>query len=89
MLRNIIYISSFTALIVFAVACGSGSSNAGKAVETSNTNIEVYYTCTMHPEVHKDKPGECPKCGMTLVKKEVAKADSAHVHQHSDTMQMK
>jgi heavy metal-binding protein len=25
------------------------------------------YTCLMHPEVMKDAPGECPKCGMPLV----------------------
>ena len=25
------------------------------------------YTCPMHPEVISDKPGKCPKCGMTLV----------------------
>jgi len=25
------------------------------------------YTCSMHPEVIKDAPGTCPKCGMTLV----------------------
>ncbi len=25
------------------------------------------YTCRMHPEVISDKPGKCPKCGMTLV----------------------
>ena len=24
------------------------------------------YTCPMHPEVRQDKPGVCPKCGMTL-----------------------
>ena len=29
----------------------------------------VIYTCEMHPEVQMDKPGNCPKCGMTLVKK--------------------
>ena len=29
-----------------------------------------YYTCVMHPEIHQDKPGKCPRCGMTLVKKE-------------------
>jgi Cu+-exporting ATPase len=31
----------------------------------------VYYTCSMHPEVRLDKPGKCPKCGMTLEKKTV------------------
>lgn len=30
----------------------------------------AYWTCVMHPEIHADKPGQCPKCGMTLVKKE-------------------
>ena len=27
------------------------------------------YTCKMHPEVVKDAPGNCPKCGMKLVEK--------------------
>jgi len=30
---------------------------------------QAIYTCPMHPEVVSDKPGQCPKCGMTLVKK--------------------
>lgn len=30
----------------------------------------AYWTCVMHPEIHEAKPGQCPKCGMTLVKKE-------------------
>jgi Cu2+-exporting ATPase len=25
------------------------------------------YFCPMHPEIRSDKPGSCPKCGMTLV----------------------
>ena len=27
------------------------------------------YTCSMHPEINQDKPGNCPICGMTLIKK--------------------
>ena len=27
------------------------------------------YTCSMHPEVKSDKPGDCPKCGMKLIEK--------------------
>ena len=36
----------------------------------ANHNHATLYTCTMHPEVISDKPGDCPKCGMTLVPKE-------------------
>lgn len=25
------------------------------------------FTCPMHPEVVKEEPGKCPKCGMDLV----------------------
>ena len=28
----------------------------------------VFYTCAMHPEIHQNHPGNCPKCGMTLEK---------------------
>ncbi len=27
----------------------------------------VYYTCSMHPQVMKPKPGKCPICGMGLI----------------------
>jgi hypothetical protein len=30
---------------------------------------KIYYTCPMHAEVMSSKPGDCPKCGMSLVKK--------------------
>lgn len=33
-----------------------------------------YYMCSMHAEVVSDKPGDCPKCGMHLVK-ETKKAE--------------
>ncbi len=39
---------------------------------TDSTPHKDIYTCPMHPEVQDDKPGNCPKCGMNLVKKTVA-----------------
>lgn len=42
-----------------------------KATGTKNEKKEGIktYTCSMHPEVIADKPGNCPKCGMTLIEK--------------------
>ncbi len=42
----------------------------GKSAESSP--MPTIYTCVMHPEVQQGAPGKCPKCGMTLVKKESA-----------------
>jgi len=30
------------------------------------SNKDTKYTCPMHPEIIRDKPGDCPKCGMAL-----------------------
>lgn len=30
-------------------------------------NEKVQYTCEMHPEIIRDKPGDCPLCGMKLI----------------------
>jgi CopA family copper-resistance protein len=37
-------------------------------MENKKPAEKVTYTCPMHPEIHADKPGNCPKCGMKLVK---------------------
>ena len=36
-------------------------------MNTQNKDEEnIFYTCPMHPEIHQDHPGDCPKCGMHL-----------------------
>lgn len=54
-------------LTIAIVGCNNikGSHEKHKA----ETAIEMY-TCPMHPEISRDKPGNCPICGMDLVKKE-------------------
>jgi hypothetical protein len=33
-----------------------------------NQAADAKYTCEMHPQVEENKPGQCPLCGMNLVK---------------------
>ena len=32
----------------------------------ASTVAAIVYTCPMHPEVRRDRPGACPICGMAL-----------------------
>jgi Heavy metal binding domain len=60
-------------LFVLAVLLGSPAcSKYSKLIKPSDVD---YYTCTMHPSVHAEAPGNCPICGMDLVP--VMKKDSS------------
>jgi hypothetical protein len=50
--------------------CGPSRNPAREAIDraTEATPVEAGWTCPMHPEVHSDEPGSCPKCGMALEK---------------------
>jgi Cu(I)/Ag(I) efflux system membrane fusion protein len=37
---------------------------------------DVFYTCSMHPQIMQNTPGDCPICGMDLIKVEKKKAAS-------------
>ncbi len=41
-----------------------------KVVTIDNSTIKELWTCSMHPEIIRDKPGNCPICGMELIRKE-------------------
>lgn len=46
------------------------------------------FTCPMHPEVRQSAPGNCPKCGMTLVSEhEAATPSHAHCHGSGGTVE--
>lgn len=85
-MKKSLIISMIAISMALAFNACSSSSNKNASSETK-TNDKVVYTCTMHPEVRSDKPGNCPKCGMTLVKMEPA--DTTKSNNKSDTLSVK
>ena len=67
------------AVIILAVVFGAFAINryfmSRTGIPASGTAKEVYY-CPMHPSYTSDKPGDCPICGMSLVKREVNSHES-------------
>ncbi len=62
--------------LIFAVlftACKQKPQQISKAQSKAYyTNIFIpNSTCSMHPQVHEEKPGNCPICGMKLIKVEL------------------
>lgn len=67
----------FIVMLVVLVIPGCGDSGDRDAQNRADTTTgdgggeaqSEYYTCPMHPSVVSDKPGSCPVCGMSLVKR--------------------
>ncbi len=62
-------------LFSFAIAF-KNNDNKANTVQDNKTGSEQLakdemYTCTMHNEVMSNNFGECPKCGMKLVKQKM------------------
>ncbi len=53
-----VFISLFFSILLL-MACN----NKSKPVADSN----IYYTCSMHPQIMENKPGHCPICHMELI----------------------
>lgn len=43
-------------------------SPTGAAATAAPAALGGHYTCSMHPQVHHEHPGDCPICGMALIK---------------------
>jgi Cu(I)/Ag(I) efflux system membrane fusion protein len=42
-----------------------------KPQQIAKVESKAYYTCSMHPQVHEEHPGNCPICGMKLIRVEL------------------
>lgn len=64
----------------------AGMENMKMDSKDENMNMsdeKVEYTCSMHPQISRDKPGNCPICGMRLVKKESKSGEIHDVSLHT------
>jgi len=71
-------VSSLASVVAVRKLGLGASSGAGHAAAVA------VYQCPMHPTVVQDHPGDCPICGMKLVKVEKAKASNEPAAKASD-----
>ncbi|HLD45957.1 MAG TPA: heavy metal-binding domain-containing protein, partial [bacterium] len=62
--KHVLNISKVVVLLLFVAL--SMATFAGCHNQQKDAGID-HYTCSMHPQIISDKPGECPICHMTLV----------------------
>lgn len=57
-------------LFTFLILIGLEVSSCDSPANQVQRKKDFYYTCPMHPQVRRDGPGDCPVCGMKLVRVE-------------------
>ncbi len=72
-------------LCLFVLVSCNEKSNDSSSITEEKVKKEIYYTCSMHPQIKQDHPGKCPICGMGLTKVEV---EHEHSHQDGTTFQV-
>ncbi|MCK4865469.1 MAG: efflux RND transporter periplasmic adaptor subunit [Gammaproteobacteria bacterium] len=76
---NTLKIITISLIAVLLTACSEQDSSMEMtatdkketAVEHASKHLDPNYVCPMHPQIIRGKPGNCPICGMDLIKKEV------------------
>lgn len=63
------YFFIITSLFFLLMSC--------KDSKKSSVASDVYYTCSMHPQIIQNKPGNCPICGMQLIQMNKNKSENS------------
>ncbi|QEM09053.1 efflux RND transporter periplasmic adaptor subunit [Mucilaginibacter rubeus] len=71
---KIFSISTLVCVAAIILLSGCKQKEKDKPVIIQAAKKSAYYTCSMHPQIHEDHPGDCPICGMKLIKVETAGA---------------
>ena len=68
-IRNIMLLIAYCLLLIGLLSCNEKKKEDHSQHQQPVASNQVY-TCPMHPQIIRNKPGRCPICGMELVKKE-------------------
>ncbi|MGY4386546.1 Cu(I)/Ag(I) efflux system membrane fusion protein [Pedobacter sp. UYP24] len=69
----------FFLLIILIAGLASCRQRVKQVQQAGEMHNKIYYTCSMHPQIHEDYPGDCPICQMKLIKVELTGMNSAMV----------
>ncbi|MBS1738248.1 MAG: efflux RND transporter periplasmic adaptor subunit [Bacteroidetes bacterium] len=78
-IRKSIILKSFVFILAIAFFTFTGCKDNSDKKVSANAGTEETYTCPMHPQIIRHEPGNCPICGMPLVKKENASREISEV----------
>lgn len=74
-------------ILLFSACKNSNKTDSSSAKHAEHGDI--YYTCSMHPQVMQDKPGNCPICGMKLIQAvKTSTSDNDGVQLNEQQMQL-
>jgi uncharacterized paraquat-inducible protein A len=73
-MNKLLSIISLLAFLLISTTSYSQSSEKLRSIQKKADSTSVigkdFYTCPVHSSYRSDKPGKCPQCGRTLIKKE-------------------
>ena len=54
-------------VIGYFIFSEEGNHSANESKNHQHAADEQIWTCSMHPQIRKNEPGDCPICGMDLI----------------------
>ncbi len=92
--RKTTIIAAFTLaaglLLGWLIFGGADSSSADDNSQEVAVESETTWTCSMHPQIRQEEPGDCPLCGMDLIplEKDEGEADPMAIRMSATAMKL-
>ncbi len=87
--RNVLLAASLLGAFAVGLVAGARGCSEERAIEATgesahaDSDTGTVWTCSMHPQIRMDEPGQCPICGMDLIP--VAERNAREEEEHATT----